>query len=323
LRSAKAGWRSQRFGEAVDPVPEAINASRFPKCFRRSCTVETEFVGEPGGWIGEWDRKGLESLLEYMERAPVSEERLEVREDALVVYRGNYHPGLGTDHRLVTGLEFLAMMVPHIVLRYQVTSRCYGAVSTRIRRRYGWIGKGGGGAPERAAVDAISGMAAGIATAGIDEGESGFVRVRRRNWARLIARTYLEDPEVCPQCGKRMRVLAALSSPAQDAVIERILKCRGEWDPPWGRRAPARPAGAPPGTPETAWEPVDPGREDWGLEASRGDEPMIPADRADTDPEHEADPPEPEFTAEPETGPDLDGDPPDPQDPPPDPTWED
>jgi hypothetical protein len=50
---------------------------------------------------------------------------------------------------------------------------------------------------------------------------------------------------------------------------------------------------------------------------------MIPADRADTDPGHEADPPEPEFTAEPETGPDLDGDPPDPQDPPPDPTWED
>jgi hypothetical protein len=65
--------------------------------------------------IGEGDRKGLESLLEYMERSPVSEERLEVRVDGLVVYRGNYHPGLGTDHRLVTGLEFLAMMVPHVL----------------------------------------------------------------------------------------------------------------------------------------------------------------------------------------------------------------
>jgi hypothetical protein len=47
LRSAKAGWRSQQFGEAVDPVPEAINASRFPTCFRRSCTVETGFTVEP------------------------------------------------------------------------------------------------------------------------------------------------------------------------------------------------------------------------------------------------------------------------------------
>ena len=85
-------------------------------------------------------------------------------------------------------------------------------------------------------------------------------------------------------------------------------------------RAPPQPMGAPPETPETSWVPVDPGREDLGLEADRadrgadrGDEPMIPAD---TDPGHEADPPEPEFTAEPESGPDLDGDPPDP-------TWED
>jgi hypothetical protein len=163
-------------------------------------------------------------------------------------------------------------------------------------------------------------MATGIAIAGIDEGESGFVRVRRRNWARLIARTYLEDPEVCARCGKRMRVLSAISSPAQDAVIERILKSRGEWDPPWGRPAAARGPPRPLEAAEPAWEPADPGREDWGLEAGRDDEPLIPADRTDTDPGHEADPPEPEFTAEPETGPDLDGDPPDPQ---PDPTWED
>ena len=50
---------------------------------------------------------------------------------------------------------------------------------------------------------------------------------------------------------------------------------------------------------------------------------MIPADTADTadtEPGHEADPPEPEFTAEPETGPDLEAYPPDPE---PDPSWED
>ena len=85
------------------------------------------------------DRKGLESLLEYMERAPVSMERLAVRPDGMVLYRGNYHPAFGTDHRLVTGIEFLALMVPHVLLRYQVSSRGYGAASTRIRKRLGWI----------------------------------------------------------------------------------------------------------------------------------------------------------------------------------------
>jgi ribosomal protein S27E len=61
------------------------------------------------------DQKGLESLLQYMERAPVSMERLEVRSDGMILYRGNFHPGLGTDHRLVTGIEFLALLVPHIL----------------------------------------------------------------------------------------------------------------------------------------------------------------------------------------------------------------
>jgi hypothetical protein len=74
---------------------------------------------------------------------------------------------------------------------------------------------------------------------------SGFVRLRQRSWARLIARTYLENPELCPHCKKPMKVLAAISSPAQDDVIEAILRARGEWDPPWKRERKAR--GPPPG----------------------------------------------------------------------------
>jgi hypothetical protein len=194
------------------------------------------------------DTKSLESLLEYMERAPVSLERLEYRPDGMVLYRGNFHPGLGTDHRLVTGAEFLALLVPHVLLRYQVTSRRYGAASTAMVKRFG---KGGGGP---AGAGAGQGQekgapAAPAAVPAIDEEEGGFVRVRRRNWARLIAKVYLDDPEVCPRCGGHMKVLAAIASPAQDGVIEKILRARNEWDPPWARKRPARgpPAGVPPG----------------------------------------------------------------------------
>jgi hypothetical protein len=37
-----------------------------------------------------------------------------------------------------------------------------------------------------------------------------------------------------------MKVLWAITSPHQDAVIEKILRARGEWDPPWKRQRRAR-----------------------------------------------------------------------------------
>jgi hypothetical protein len=47
----------------------------------------------------------------------------------------------------------------------------------------------------------------------IEEEESGFVKVRRRSWARLIRKVWLSDPEECPRCGQKIVVLAAISSP--------------------------------------------------------------------------------------------------------------
>ena len=50
-----------------------------------------------------------------------------------------YHPGLGRDHQLVTGVEFLVMLVPHIQLRFECKIRLDGALSTTLRKRWGWI----------------------------------------------------------------------------------------------------------------------------------------------------------------------------------------
>ena len=47
----------------------------------------------------------------------------------------------------------------------------------------------------------------------------------------------------CPDCGAKLEVLSALSSPAQDDIIEKILRCRGEWRPPWERER--QPCGPP------------------------------------------------------------------------------
>jgi len=35
-------------------------------------------------------------------------------------------------------------------------------------------------------------------------------------------------------------VLAAISSPAQEEIIEKVLRARGQWDPPWLKGRPAR-----------------------------------------------------------------------------------
>jgi hypothetical protein len=99
-------------------------------------------------------------------------------------YRGNFHPGLRTDHRLASGLEFVALLVPHVLLRFEVVIRSYGAASSTIRRELGWIKKAG----EKKEAPAV---------AVLEAEESGFVRVRRRTWARLIRKVWLDDPELC------------------------------------------------------------------------------------------------------------------------------
>jgi len=60
---------------------------------------------------------------------------LTYRDDSMVHYQGSrFHPGLGRDHQLLTGVKFLTMLVPHVALRYEVKVRTYGALSTTIRQ---------------------------------------------------------------------------------------------------------------------------------------------------------------------------------------------
>ena len=72
------------------------------------------------------------------------------------------------------------------------------------------------------------------------EEDSEAARLRRKTWARLIAKVWEVDPEICEGCGQKMRIISAITHPHQDDVIERILRNRGLWDPPWLRERRAR-----------------------------------------------------------------------------------
>ena len=179
--------------------------------------------------VAQGERQELERLLQYFERPPVSLERLEYHDDGRVLYRGTrFHSGLGRDHQLTSGVEFLAMLVAHIALRYECRIHTYGALSTTIRRQLGWVDRKGHGA---------TAPTADIATV---EEDSEFVRTRRKNWARLITKVWEIDPELCEGCGQKMRIVAAINHPHQDDVIEKILRATGQWDPPWLRERRAR-----------------------------------------------------------------------------------
>ena len=229
------------------PVPDDVDFSALEELFRDevfraflNCgAITEERVGLLRSWrhsgfhvdasrrVAEGERAELESVLQYIDRPPVSLKRLEYLADGRVHYRGKHVPSLGRDHQLCSGVEFLALLIPHIALRYECRIQSFGALSTTIRRQLGWIR-----AKEEpaSAPDVVE----------VEEDESEFVRLRRANWARLISRTWLEDPSLCACCGQPMKVISAINSPAQDDVIEKILRARNEWDPPWTRQRRAR-----------------------------------------------------------------------------------
>ena len=118
------------------------------------------------------------------------------------------------------------MLVPHIALRFECRIYSYGALSTTIRKALGWMHND----QEELVPPQIVGA----------EEEGEFVRLKRKSWARLIKKLYLDDPTLCPACRQPMRIISVITHPHQDDVIEKILRSRGQWDPPWHRERRAR-----------------------------------------------------------------------------------
>ena len=134
----------------------------------------------------------------------------EYQDDGRVLYRGTkFHPGLGRDYQLTSGVEFLAMLLAHIALRYECRIHSYGALSTTIRRQLGWVDR-----KDQSTTAPTTEL--------------------------VIAKVWQVDPEICECCGQKMRIVSAITHPHQDNVIEKILRASGQWDPPWLRKPRAR-----------------------------------------------------------------------------------
>ena len=240
-------------------------------------------------------RKGLEGLLSYMERPAVSLRRLQYRDDGMVHYQGTrFHPRLGIDHQLLPPLDFLALLVTHILLRYEVSIRSYGALSTTFRRKVGWIQNPPIHKPPPELIPLPAPAAIllppteptpPVLSPQEQEEDSAFLRKRKRSWAKLISKVYLDDPEICRSCGKTMKIIAAIAWEQGD-VIERVLRHLGLWDPPWKRKRKIR--GPPPssraGSTSSASDAVDAPSFEEAVDASEGIDPGLDDDLYAIDP---------------------------------------
>lgn len=88
---------------------------------------------------------------------------------------------------------------------------------------------------------------------GTDQLETGDELEVRSSWARLIRKVYRVDPLICPRCGGRMHLIALIEEPA---VIERILRHLGLWEPLPPMRGPPEPASDEEGWPPNGQIPI-------------------------------------------------------------------
>jgi hypothetical protein len=150
-----------------------------------------------GVWLGDsfHDRESEQFVARYIERAPLSLEKLSIQDDIVT-----YTTKDGAAHEF-NALEFLAQLSCHIPKTYESITRYYGRYSCRRRG-------------ERAKL------------APPDEEQESDYRgeFRKSSWAACIKRIYEIDPLECPKCKAQMRIIAFIQD---EHSIKDIMKSQG------------------------------------------------------------------------------------------------
>jgi len=162
------------------------------------------------------DRSGLERLGRYLLRPPLAKERLEEREDGMLVLKLRKPWSDGSDHLLFSPLDLLARLAA-LVPRPGKNGISYHGV---LGARSGWRNEIVPPPPQK--------VSWGILT---KEGEAGG---KRRPWALpwadLLWRVFGSGGFSCPECGSRMLVRAIVLPPAAMDMWDGLRKSAR--DPP-------------------------------------------------------------------------------------------
>ena len=183
------------------------------------------------------DKDGMQRLIEYISRCPLSLSRMvTITSDGKVVYRAtgpNCIPfPITGDKELISGnprnfeifdpLDFLASVTQHIPNKGEHQIRYYGFYSNKKR--------GMREDKEKPQLPATT------------EPDTPFRKKCRMTWAALIKTVYEVDPLKCPKCGGEMRIVSFIE---EKSVIEKILRHCGRWKESAPRPPPKKCLGPP------------------------------------------------------------------------------
>ncbi len=250
-----AGQRWRRLGDCVEPEDAEADPDASPRVPEHAGMSLHADVAVPAR-----DRRRLERLCRYVARPPLAHDRLEARPDGRLALRLKTRWRDGTTHIVMERhelLERLAPLIPppraHQVRYHGVLAPCASA-RDRIVPEPRLPTSGAEANPEqpgshvgrcrtvgstptppdpalppnRAADLRASTGSLSADPRETDRGDprrpaaSGRPGPRRLPWAELLQRVFELDALRCPNCGARMRLVAAIEDPE---VARRILAC--------------------------------------------------------------------------------------------------
>jgi hypothetical protein len=189
-----------------------------------------------GGWsvdasvtVPGWDRQGLERLVRYCARPPLSQERLGRLNEQTLVYSLRRPTADGRTELLLTPIELLDLLAQLVTPPRLHKHRYCGVLAPHAALREAVTASAGpAGATLQLLEQARASMGLPAASPAEPDTPSPLTNLRRaaaRCWALLLVRIHECLPLRCPKCGEPMRIIAfVLDRP----VIERILEHIGE-----------------------------------------------------------------------------------------------
>jgi len=150
------------------------------------------------------DTKALGGLVQYIVRAPLSQEKILAAEDK-VIYHSKINPNIRNNFRIYDPLDWIAAIISHIPDKRQQMIRYYGYYSN-VKR--GKLKK-----KIQIAAECLSAKEPILSS-----------KEYRRRWAELIKKVYEVDPLICPKCGGKMSIIAFVK---EQPIIHKILSHKG------------------------------------------------------------------------------------------------
>jgi len=207
----------ERKGQWIRRLGSAQYENQHPKLTGPLCAQLTGFSLHAAVYCAPWERGKLEKLIRYVTRPAVAENRLKLTPSGEVIYKLKTKYTDGTSHLIFSGVEFvekLASLVPPP--RIHLT-RFHGCLAPNSKIRSQIVPKKEEPIPESAEPEGKA-------------GDNKPKKTKRYSWAELLARTFNIDTKHCHDCGREMKIIAAI---LEFKAINKILThMKPPYEPP-------------------------------------------------------------------------------------------